>query len=424
MIIFIDMSKKFLTYGIVLLVVAVVTAISVLFIYSYETRQSPKVDYTGWTQQGVQEVVNANNQFALELYSKLSTDGNKNIFYSPFSISSALAMVYEGAKGQTANEIKSVFHFPENSMLRPNFAKIYNNINEANKTYELKTGNALWVQQNYPLLKSYLNIVKKYYGGKVANLDFVKETEKSRQTINSFIEKQTDNNIKDLIPQGDLDPNTKLVLTNAIYFKGMWKWEFDKSQTQEQYFKITPTNSIKVPMMNMEPNKAEFNYANLKNLQILELPYKGNKISMLILLPTKNLASLYPLTLKKLTGWKNQMQKTELILISLPKFELDTKYFMNKTLSAMGMPIAFSPGADFSGMTGEKGLDISSVIHQAHIKVDEKGTEASAATTVGMHTNLVSSGPVFNADHPFIFIIQEKKTGNILFMGRIIDPTK
>ena len=158
-------------------------------------------------------------------------------------------MTYEGAKGQTADEMKSVLHLPENTILRPNFAKIYNSINEAGRGYKLRTGNALWVQKDYPLLKDYIGRVEKYYGGKAANLDFAKETEKSRKTINSFIEEQTNGKIKDLLPPGSLNPLTRLVLTNAIYFKGVWKREFDPKDTKEMNFYVTPTNVVKTPMM-------------------------------------------------------------------------------------------------------------------------------------------------------------------------------
>jgi|TARA_B100002003_G_scaffold52782_1_gene48014 serpin B len=420
------MNKKFLTIGIALLMVAVVTAAVVLFLFPYQPDQPPQADDTDSTQQGIQEVVNANNQFAFELYSEINKAKDSNIFYSPYSISSAIAMTYEGAKGQTADEMKSVFHFPESNILRPNFAAIYNDINKRTKAYELRTGNALWVQNDFPFLEDYTSRVEQYYGGKAANVDFVTETEKSRQTINSFIEEQTNNKIKDLIPQGMLNSMTRLVLTNAIYFKGTWEWEFDKSDTREQDFKITPTNIVKTPMMFMDNDKAEFNYADIGDLQILELPYKGEEISMLILLPTENLAAIEPsLTAEKLKEWKSQMNEFKLDAIYLPKFEFDTKYFMKDTLSAMGMPTAFEwPGADFSGMDGTEMLYIDKVIHQAYVKVDEKGTEAAAATAIMV--GFGSAGPrnVFRADHPFIFIIQEKETGNILFMGRMSDPTK
>ena len=432
--------KKILTIVIVLLMVAVVTATTVYFLFPYEPKQPPKVDDVGSTPQEIQQVVNANNQFAFELYSELDKSAQENIFYSPYSISAALAMTYEGAKGQTADEMESVLHFPETSTLRPNFAAIYNKINRENNAYELRTGNALWVQQDYTFLKDYKTTVEKYYGGKAANLDFKQETEKSRQTINSFIEEQTNNKIKDLIPSGVLDSMTRFVLTNAIYFKGTWEWEFDKSDTREQDFKVNPTNIVKTPMMYMKPEKAEFNYADLEKLQILELPYKGDKISMLVLLPKqgedydyeneKMIVSDYTikdmeLSSEKLNEYKAQMKETKLDAVYLPKFEFDTKFFMKATLSALGMPMAFTwPGADFSGMDGSNNLYIGEVIHQAYVKVDEKGTEAAAATAVIGKFGSAMPRNVFRADHPFIFIIQERETGNILFMGRVNDPSK
>ena len=420
------MNKKILTIGIALLMVAVVTAAAVLFLFPYQPDQPPQVDNVGSTQQGIQEVVNANNKFAFELYSELNKVENSNILYSPYSISAALAMTYEGAKGQTADEMKSVFHFPESNILRPNFAAIYNEINKKDKPYKLSTGNALWAQYDYTFLEDYMSRVEKYYGGKAANLDFIKETEKSRQTINSFIEEQTNNKIKELIPSGVLNPLTKLVLTNAIYFKGTWTWEFDKSDTREQDFKVTPESIVKTPMMYMKPDKARFNYADTEDLQILELPYKGEEISMLILLPTENLDVIETsLTSEKLKEWKSKMQETKLDSIFIPKFEFDSKYFMKDTLSAMGMPTAFSFSADLSGMDGTKNLFIDKVIHQAYVKVDEEGTEAAAATAVIVaQKSAMISRNIFRADHPFIFVIQEKETGNILFIGRVIDPTK
>ena len=419
------MYKKIILIGIIFVFFAGVAVAAVLFLFPYEPDQPPAADNTGSTEQGIQAVVNANNQFAFDLYSELDKNEDGNMFYSPYSISAALAMTYEGAKGQTADEMKSVFHFPEENILRPNFAAIYDDINKENKEYELKTGNALWVQKDYPFLEEYIDGVENYYGGKATMLDFVKEAEKSRQTINSFIEGQTKDKIKDLIPTGYLDETTRLVLTNAIYFKGIWEWEFDKTDTREQDFKTTSTNIIKTPIMSMNPEDAKFNYAQTEDLQILELPYKGNKISMLILLPTENLDLIESsLTVEKLNGYKSQMEETKLDSISLPKFEFDSKYFMKNTLVSLGMPKAFSNDADFSGMTGKKDLYISNVIHQAYVGVDEEGTEAAAATAVVMELTAMLPMNVFRADHPFIFIIQEKDTGNILFLGRVVDPTK
>jgi len=417
------MNKKILTIAIVLLMVSGVTATAVYFLFPYEPKQPPQAYDAGSTSQGISQIVNANNQFAFELYLELDKSEQGNIFYSPYSIFSALAMTYEGAKGQTADEMKSVFHFPESNILRPNFAAIYNDINIGNDAYELRTGNALWVQQDYKLLDEYTSRVEKYYGGKAANVDFVRETEKSRQTINSFIEQQTNNKIKELIPQGILDISTVLVLTNAVYFKGTWEWEFDKSDTSVQDFKVTLDNVVKTPMMYMKNDEARFNYADLEDLQILELPYKGEEISMLILLPKVDIDSIEPyLSAEKLKEWKSQMKEEKLDAIYLPKFEFDSKYFMKNTLSEMGMPLAFSSSADFSGIDGSRGLFIDHVIHQGFVKVDEEGTEAAAATAV---TIVKATFPmnVFRADRPFIFIIQEKDTGLILFMGRVTDPT-
>ncbi len=427
---------------------AIVTTIASYFFFSYQLDQLDQpnkpdqsiiVADSGSTQSGIQQVVNANNQFTFDLYSEVNKSEEGNIFYSPYSISAALAMTYEGAKGQTADEMKSVFHFPENDILRPNFAAIYNKINSENKFYEIKTGNALWVQRDYQFLQDYTDRIEQYYGGKAINVDFVKETEKTRQTINSFIEEQTNNKIENLIPQGVISSMTRLVLTNAIYFKGTWEWEFDESDTKDRDFKITPTDIIKTPMMFMEPDEARFNYADLEKLQILELPYEGENISMLILLPKQGEdydfetedSIVYSYTLEdvelsaeKLDEYKSQMRETTLDSISLPKFEFDTKYFMKETLIAMGMPTAFG-AADFSGMDGTKDLQISQVIHQAFVKVDEQGTEAAAATAVIMtEMSFVMPNNVFIADHPFIFIIQEKETGNILFMGRVTNPNQ
>lgn len=420
------MTKKLLLIGWMIVLFAGVATAAVLFLFPYQPDQPPRTDDTGSTRQGIQDVANANNKFAFDLYSKLNKSENGNIFYSPYSISGALAMTYEGARGKTADEMKSVFHFPESNILRPNFAAIYNEINKKDKPYKLSTGNALWVQQDYKLLEEYLSTVEKYYGGKVANLDFAGEPEKSRQTINVFIEEQTNNKIKDLIPRGILDAATRLVLTNAIYFKGTWTWEFDKADTREQDFKITSTNIVKTPMMHMDNDKAQsqFNYADAGDLQVLELPYKGDEISMLVLLPTGDLDAIEPaLTAEKLGEWKAQMKEEKLDSVSLPKFEFDTKYFMKETLSAMGMPTAFG-NADFSGMNGTESLFIDQVIHQAFVKVDEEGTEAAGATAVVMKDSAALQRKVFNADHPFIFVIQEKETGNILFLGRVVDPTK
>ena len=378
--------------------------------------------------QDSNSVVDANNQFAFDLYSEYrSSDGN--IFFSPYRSSSAMAMTYEGARGKTAEEIQSVFHYPkEDSLRRESFLEINGQINKKDKKCTLRVANALWAKKDYIFLDDYFDVIGQYYGGHVTNLDFIKETEQSRLTINDWVEKQTNDKIKNLIPPGVLTPMTRLVLTNAVYFKGFWFIQFDEKDTKDEDFRVSPGNAIKVPMMHLAGKKAKFNYGETDNLQILELPYEGNDLSMLVLLPKgDDLGALEgSFTAQQLAAWKSLLQEEE-VVVALPRFKFETKYFLAQDLKNMGMPAAFSEKeADFSGMTGNKDLVISAVIHQAFVDVNEEGTEAAAATAVIMK-EIRAEDPkkpkIFKADHPFIFLIQDKKTGNILFLGRVSDPT-
>jgi serpin B len=371
------------------------------------------------------DIVEANNRFAFDLYSQYKSDEG-NVFFSPYSISSALAMTYEGAKGKTAEEIKAVFHFPESSVMRSGFAAANAEINKKDKKYELRSANALWAQKDYSFLPEYFNVVEEYYGGKVTNLDFSEKTEESRLTINKWVEEQTNNKIKDLIPQGAIDSLTRLVLTNAVYFKGTWVKQFNKSRTTEKDFRVGVGKTVRTDMMSMFDER--FNYTETDTLQILELPYDGGDLSMIILLPKNDdITSLESsLTAEKLADWRNALQENKIDELYLPKFKFETKYFMADTLKEMGMSTAFSDAADFSGMTGIKDLYISEVVHQAFVEVNEEGTEAAAATAVVMKLTAMPGSQdltIFNADHPFVFVIQQKSTGNILFIGRVSDPT-
>ncbi len=378
----------------------------------------------GSTDAGVQALVNANNQFSLELYSNLKDQEAGNVFFSPYSISTALAMAYEGARGPTAEEMRSVFHFPaEAGARRPNFAALYNKINAGSADYQLKTANALWVQQDYQLLGEYTRALASYYGGKATNVDFAGATEQARQTINQWVEGQTNGKIKDLFPEGALNPDSRLVLTNAVYFKGTWLKQFDKADTREEDFTLAGGQTVKVPMMNRtDPG---FYYAETEKVQILEMLYKGKELSMLVLLPKDgDLAALEKsLSSKNLAAWKGQLREQR-VVVSLPKFTFKTNYTLNGPLMALGMPLAFSDAADFSGIDGAKDLSIQAVVHQAFVEVNEEGTEAAAATGVSMGLTSVPQITEFRADHPFLFLIQERKTGNLLFVGRVADPTK
>ncbi len=387
------------------------------------TEPAAKLDDSKATPQTSQDVVTGNNRFAIELYSQFDKVEDGNMFFSPYSISTALAMTYEGARGQTATEMLSVFHFPQDDTARRSgFAKLYNLLNPAGKPYVLSTANALWAQTGLTFLQDYFDTVLDYYGGKVTNLDFARDTENSRVTINRWVENQTNNRIKDLIPRGVIDPTTSLVLTNAIYFKGLWSLQFNETLTEDADFRA-PAGVVKTPTMRM--HKKVFNFSQDDRMQAVELPYKGRDLSMLILLPKGDDLSAIKqeLSPEKLSELRGGLSEKE-IDIYLPKFKLETKYFMGRDLIAMGMPTAFDAmSADFSGMTGGKDLFIGDVIHQAFVEVNEEGTEAAAATAVVMKTVAYTEPLIFRADHPFIFIIQEKSTGAVLFMGRVSDPS-
>ena len=428
------MNKKYLTLGFVIFAAALVLFFSGCVGPSIPpvnntVKNNTQVNDTGSTLEGVNAVVNANNQFAFDLYSQFK-DENKdvNIFFSPYSISVALAMTYEGANGQTAEEMQNVIHIPKDANLRrANFAKIINEINKKDKEYNLSTANALWAQKDFAFLENYTNVVKEYYDGEVINLDFAGESEKSRQIINDWVENQTNNKIKNLIPQGALDASTIFVLTNAVYFKGTWILQFNKNDTRDGDFKTSSGQIVKVPMMKLTGADSIFNYTETEDAQILEMPYAGEDLSMLIILPKENKSENMEgfITPEKLSEWKNMLEERR-VDVYIPKLKFETKYFMRQTLIDMGMPSAFND-ADFSGMTGQKDLMISEVIHQAFVEVNEEGTEAAAATAVIGVMSVGPNGttiPIFRADHPFIFIIQQKDTGNILFLGRVSDPSK
>ena len=381
----------------------------------------PVLDDSGATASGVEATVEAYNGFAFDLYRRYSS-GSGNILFSPYSISTALSMTYEGARGQTAEEMEAVFGFLTNPSNRlPSVAKIYNTLNEEDREYALHTVNALWIQQDYNILKEYVDNIANYYGGDANILDFASEPEESRLIINEWVEDRTNDRIKDLFPAGSIDSLVRLVLTNAIYFKGDWLYEFDPEATSVEDFYVSPSTAVEVDMMSLHRT---FNYANTDNLQLLELPYTGDDVSMLILLPKEGHMDEVETKFsdQMLSELVDMMEETD-VDVYLPRFTFDTKYFMTEDLAEMGMPTAFTSEADFSGMTGTKELYIDMVIHQAFIEVNEKGTEAAAATGVAMRLSAALPGEVFRADHPFIFLIRDLDTGVIMFMGRVSDPS-
>lgn len=291
---------------------------------------------------------------------------------------------------------------------------------------ELDFANGIWAQKDHVFLAAFLDVARQSYGANLRQIDFRTRSETARTEINDWVGHETKGKITDLIQPGVVNPATQLVLVNAIYFKGQWAREFDKQNTANAPFSVTSTQKLPVPLMNLT---ADFKYAEVGGLQLLELPYAGDGFAMVVLLPRdvdglKNLENL--LNKQTLDHWLTQARELN-VAVLLPKFKLAAQFSLAKPLGEMGMTDAFSPGADFSGMDGERDLFISAVVHKAFVDVNEEGTEAAAATGVVMRMNAVRMPrptPIFRADHPFIFLIRDLHSGSILFLGRVVDPTR
>ena len=385
-----------------------------------------------------QTVVQGNNEFALALFARLR-ENQGNLFFSPYSISTALAMTYAGARGDTKMQMAKVLHFPtlagekvpsepvmQEDQFHSSFGEVVKALNDRAKKsgYELAVANALWGQKGYKLLSDFLKLIETEYDGRLSEVDFVTATESARQTINAWVEQKTRDKIKELIKPGVLDSMTRLVLTNAIYFKGNWQRQFQKDKTRDAPFTLASGEKIDALMMNQMD---KFGYMETENFQALELPYVDNDLSMIILLP-KQIDGLpeFEKTLKAeaLSQWLGRLHRRE-VIVSVPRFKMTSQFSLASVLKSMGMTDAFSArAADFSGITGGRDLFISAVIHKAYVDVNEEGTEAVAATGVTMRLTSVgpSQTPVFRADHPFLFLIRDNHSGSILFIGRVMNP--
>jgi serpin B len=376
----------------------------------------------------VSAVVEGNNRFALDLYARLRADQPGNLFFSPGSLSTALAMTYAGARGETASQMAKVLHFTlPQEKLHPAFASLNRTWNpDGNgRGFRLSVANRLWGQEGFHFLPEFLAITREDYGAELAQVDLMGQTEKARQQINAWVEEQTQGKIRDLIPPGALDSLSRLVLTNAIYFKGDWTKPFDKGDTKDAPFHVTTRQKFDVPMMYQE---SRFPFWAGESLKILELPYGTGDLSIMVLLPDEieGLAKLEArLTDDNLTRWLSGLRR-EKVRVYLPRFKLTSQFQLASTLKNLGMTLAFlSDEADFSGMDGKQDLFISAVLHKAFVDVNEEGTEAAAATgiVVGATAVLIpKEPPVFRADHPFVFLIRDNRTESILFLGRLVNP--
>lgn len=378
-------------------------------------------------KEDLTELVHGNNAFALDLYGRLaSRDGN--LFFSPYSISNALAMTAIGARGQTAAEMVKTLRLPfEDGRLHTTFGEVVRQLNGngVSRKYQLAVANALWAQQGLPVRQEFLQVARNDYEGSLRLVDFARAAEAARLTINRWVEGRTNDKIKDLLQEGAIDASTRLVLTNAIYFKGSWLKPFETKQTQKgAVFHRADGSTVKIDMMNVT---GEFGYAEAEGVQALQLPYAGKEVSMVVVLP-KDAGGLpgleKSLTPAILTDWIARM-RTSRVIASLPRFKATSQFRLKETLEQLGMKTAFSSEADLSGITGQRDLVISDVIHKAFVDVNEEGTEAAAATAVVIARTAAPLRPLtFKADHPFVFLIRDNRTGSILFLGRLSDPTK
>jgi len=360
------------------------------------------------------------NQLSIDLYKKLATDGEGNLFLSPYSISTALAMTYGGARGDTELEMQNTLYLGGQGATHPALSHLRGTLNGIQEKghVQLSVANSLWPQKDYAFLADYLAMTKEFYGSEIKAVDYKADVESARLKINGWVEDQTNDRIKDLIPEGMLDRMTRLVLANAIYFKGNWAVQFKPDTTRPAPFTLAVGKNTEVPTMSLTD---DFRFAHAAEFQALELPYEGLNLSMLVLLPNEvdGLPNLEKsLTLEMLSELQFNEMET---MVQLPKFKLESSFSLGDTLAAMGMPLAFSQQADFSGMTGTRDLYIGAIVHKAFIEVNEEGTEAAAATAIGIR--LTSMPPQFIANHPFLFLIRENTTGAILFIGRVMDPS-
>jgi serpin B len=379
------------------------------------------------TAANVAGVVAGNNQFAWELYQKVKAvpeNQGRNIFFSPYSLRMALAMTYAGSRSNTERQMAQTLHLTlPQAGLHQAFAALNQQMTPPDtKLYQLNCANALWGQRNYHFETDFTTLVNQYYNGGMRTVDYVAQPQAAVNTINQWVKRQTASKIKDLLTRDDIDSLTRLILTNAIYFKGNWESQFKPEMTKPASFVTAAAPKVTAPMMRQ---KGKFRYAEDAGTQILELPYAGRDLAMLLVLPKGNLNQFEAdLTAERIQSWRGQL-KEQKVEVKIPKFKFATRYYLDQLLPQLGMSDAFSDTkADFSGITGKRDLHIDHVIHQAVIDVNEEGSEAAAATAVVMGIKSMSFDPVFQADHPFIFAIIHQATGLVLFLGRVADPTQ
>ncbi|XP_077209522.1 ovalbumin-like [Paroedura picta] len=384
------------------------------------------------------QVAESNGEFSFDLFRDLSHSYvDANVFFSPFSIVSALAMVYLGASGQTASQLQKVLHFHKFTETetpqfpqcqQPNsvhtaLGSMLSQIRALSTNYTLSIANRLYVEQSYPVLPRYLKCTKELYHGGLEKVNFQKSYEQIRLAINAWVESQTNGLIKNMFASGSLTSRTILALVNAVYFKGKWEYGFKTQNTRQMVFMVNEKVNKSVQMMHQI---STFNFASIEKskIQILELPYASNEMSMVILLPKDDfgLSQLQSLiTYKELLKWMNSMRKRK-VEVYVPRMKMEKKYSLTGILRNLGITDLFTPMANLSGISSAGGMDMSEIIHKSFVEVNEEGTEAAAATGVQIRVTSFNAPVVFKADHPFLFFVIHKKTNLILFLGKASQP--
>ncbi len=379
-----------------------------------------------WSKMEIENIVRANNSFALELFRQVSGSQEENVILAPYSASEAFALVLVGARRKTQTQISNVLRFPADpNSVAPAMDELRGllSITDAVEEIDLNIVRGLWVDNSLNLLDGFVNHLKRFYNASPNRVDFKGDPSQAQQFINSWVEEQTNAKIRNLIREDSLNPLTRLLLVTATYFKGTWAKEFDINETRDSQFWRTPDQSINVPFMTQQD---QFPYAENTHCQILELPYADDRLSMIFFLPKEKdgLTTFENLmTISALEQWMQLLNAT-MVRVSLPRFQLESRIDLSQTLVNMGMTEAFGIQADFSGVSDSEDLHLASILHQTLIEVSEEGTQAVGSTGVLMEGRSLRPQRLttFDADHPFFFIIKENKTDSILFLGRLNDP--
>ncbi len=380
----------------------------------------------------IESQVAGNTAFALDLYSQVRAETDGNLFFSPHSIEVALAMTWAGARSQTETDMASALHF---ELGQDALHAVFNYIDleldkrgegaegADGKGFRLNVVNSIWGQVGYEFLADFLDVLAVNYDAGLRLLDFVADAAGATEEINTWVEDATEGRIEDLIPPGALSEYTKMVLVNAIYFNAAWATPFEEDATTDGAFHTAAGSDVTVPMMH---GQIESGYWLGDGYEAVELPYDGQELSMVILAPDEGTLATFEDGLD--ASFLAALDDTEefgMVTLSMPRWELDGETVsLKKVLSALGMEIAFTPNADFTGMNANGGLMIHDVLHQAFVKVNEAGTEAAAATAVIVgDASAPPEGPTITLDRPFIYLIKDRPTGQILFVGRVSDPS-